>query len=271
MAKALIVVPTKGRIDKVGKHTLSWLINAPFDWILLVEPQEADLFRYFYKENVISHLLVLPKNDMGLGYALKFIKNYAITKGYDLVWKIDDDISAWGEWFNEEKRGTKARQHSAATFIRLVNDGIAIFESNPSVGAISYPYRNELFKYGCTLDKRLQTAYAIRPELWEILEDRGNFEDFIASIGVWKSGHSILRYGHVGIDGLDVGKTPGGFQCFERGNSSRITLEKLQVYWPDIVTRRVENRQWKQEPNLGKVQKPEKRNLILPCCHVTFV
>lgn len=265
--KPLIVVPTKNRIDRIGKYTLRWLVGCPFDWVLVVEPQEEALYRKFFTKEVTDHLLVLPKNNRGLGYALQHVKFYALTYKYDVVWKVDDDVVSWGAWFAEGQRGKKNRASSQATFIHLVNDGLQILQNNPKIGAISYPYRGEMFNYGCTMNKRTQTCYAVRTEDWVIVDDTGNFEDFIVSIGVWKNHKHVLRYSHTGIDALKVGGNPGGFQSYERGLSSKVTMQKIMATWPDIVARTVENRAWTEEPDMRKIEKPVKMTPKLPCCN----
>ena len=59
------------------------------DYKIVVEPQDYKLYGAVYSE---KNLLLLDKNDMGLGYSRAFIKKYAEKNNEKYHWQMDDDL-----------------------------------------------------------------------------------------------------------------------------------------------------------------------------------
>ena len=85
--KYTIYIPSKGRPNC---STPKLLENTKY--YLVVEPQDKKAYIENFGKNKV---LVLNKNNKGLWYARKWIKNYSTKKGEKYHWQIDDDIRAF--------------------------------------------------------------------------------------------------------------------------------------------------------------------------------
>jgi len=85
--KYKIYIPTKGRYNRL--LTADYLVKNGIDFSLVVEKDEADLYREKYPNNIIE----LPGNDYGgVYFARNFIKKLSIESGEKRHWQLDDDI-----------------------------------------------------------------------------------------------------------------------------------------------------------------------------------
>lgn len=252
--KLLIAVPSKGRADKIIKHTMRWLPRVGFDVKVFVEPQEYNQYlerlnhgdyenrTHFPPESLIN----IGENDQGLGFAMKFIKQYALDNAYDLVFKMDDDVLR----FNARGKN-KPDDEMVMDFAGMVGVCRKTMGEYPDVGAIGFGYRNELRdpKRWVLINGRLQTCYIIRTDL---MQD-GTFdamEDFAQYVLLRKANKVTLRYGLLGIDCADVGKNKGGHQMFDRGAKVEADIAKLKEIHPAIQFKKVDGKDWAYEPVL---------------------
>lgn len=231
------------------------------DWILAVEPQESKLYQKFFPQWV-DHLLILPENNKGLTYSLMAIKEYAIVNGYDLVFKIDDDMKGW--YGKERKSGNTDK-----AFIRGLKaceekmgavESIGVFEKEktallPLVGAIGFPYSNQMFEVGEEWGERgrLQTCYLIRPWEWYLNPKMKDNDDFSAFIYLRFSGKRALRYNWLGMIVKPVAKNPGGLQMFNRRETMVESNALLRQEFPLLKFRKVEGKPWDEEPDMRSV------------------
>lgn len=249
--KILLAVPTKGRVDTIGKDTLSWLPKVAEvvgkDWILAVEPQEAKLYEKFYpqwKEN----LLVLKENNKGLTYSLINIKEYALERGYELVFKIDDDLRGW--YGKERKSGNTMRAFSHG----LTACELALF-CDKELGGISFPYSNQMFEVTKDWNERgrFQTCYLVRPERWYLNPKMKDNDDFSAFIWLRFNNFKVFRYNFLGMVVKPVAKNPGGLQMFNRKETMIESNALLRQDFPLLKFRKVEGKPWDEEPDMRSV------------------
>lgn len=253
--KILIAVPSKNRVQGLKKNTLSWLKHSKYDWKVFVEPQDETSYAEVVDKN---KTVVLDQNDQGLGYAKKAIKAYAEDNNYDLIFKVDDDITAWRNIANRGKKGSKTRhpttkEEYAEIFDKIISDSLEIFNRYPEMGGVSLPYGNQMLavKKWTHLNARLQTAYITRTELF-IPETGGRyhvFEDFATYMWIRKKGFKTLRYGLTGIDCEQVGSNAGGHQDFDRLAEAKREAEELRKIYPALQFKEVD-KPWEIEPRL---------------------
>lgn len=250
--RTLLAVPTKGRIDTIGKDTLAWLPAAAKkmerDWILAVEPQEAKLYEKFYpqwKEN----LLILPENNKGLTYSLIKIKEYAIAHSYEAVFKIDDDMRGW-----------YGRERKSGNTLKAFTRGLGACEemllrASTGIMAVSFPYSNHMFEVEKEWSERgrLQTCYLIRPEWWYLNPKMKDNDDFSAFISLRFQGFEVFRYNWLGMVCKPVAKNPGGLQMFNRRDTMIESNAILRQEFPDLKFRKVEGKPWDEEPDMRSV------------------
>ena len=252
--KLLIAVLSKGRAEKIIKHTMRWLPRTGFDVRVFVEPQEYNQYlerlNHGDYENRThfppEHLINIGENDKGLSFVKGFIKQYALDNGYALVFKMDDDVLR----FNSRGKN-KPDDEMVMEFAGMVGTCRKTMGEYPDVGAIGFGYRNELHekKRWTLINARLQTCYLIRTEL---LQDGFNTtEDFAQYLYIRSLNKVTLRYGLLGIDCADVGKNKGGLQMFDRQAQFEEEAERLKEIYPAVQFKKVEGKSWLYEPILA--------------------
>lgn len=251
--KLLIAIPSKGRSDTIFKHTLRWVVRTGFDVKVFVEPQEIEAYREGARDANYQHRLAIAddnfidigQNDQGLGYCKGFIKDYAIKNGYDLVFKMDDDVMR----FNGRGRN-KPDDLMIIEFAEMVGKCRVTFGKYPDVAAIGFPYRGELYepKEWSLINARLQTCYIIRPEY--IQTGYNTMEDFANYVYIRSINKVTLRYGLLGMDCADVGANKGGHQMFNREAQMEEELPKLREIYPALRFKTVKGKNWTMEPVL---------------------
>lgn len=77
--------------------------NAGVDYLIVVEPQEYDLY---CKQLGSRHVLKLPFSNLGLGSypARNFCWEHAKAAGYKYHWLFDDNIQNWAKWINGKRK-----------------------------------------------------------------------------------------------------------------------------------------------------------------------
>lgn len=245
--KLLIAVPSKGRADSIIKRTMRWLPRTGFEVRVFVEPQDYEAYAKSldhgnYDNRVhfpAEHLINIGEDNKG------FIKQYALDNGFDLVFKMDDDILR----FNARGKN-KPDDAMVMDFAGMVGICRKTMGEYPDVGAIGFGYRNELRdpKRWVLLNGRLQTCYLIRTELLQ--DGFSALEDFAQYVALRKANKVTLRYGLLGIDCADVGKGKGGLQMFDRNALTDEEMNRLRDIHPSIQFKKVEGKSWQYEPVL---------------------
>lgn len=87
--KTLVIVPSKQRPEVFEKYTKPFITNLGLDSLLILEKEDYKNYNFYNK-------LELKESNQRLGYALLQGKKYAEKHGYDLIFKIDDDVKEIG-------------------------------------------------------------------------------------------------------------------------------------------------------------------------------
>jgi len=246
--KVLIAIPSKARVETLEKNAYQWIKHiSGIDWKIFVEPQDfVEYSHVFGFENVKD----IQADNRGLGYAKDFITSYAKSAGYDLIFKIDDDIRGFTDFRKKLKPEGTGRYLSA-----LIPQLAKCFNIQPELGAIAFPYAFEMYDRKLwEATKRIQTAYLIRTDLMYSNRAVSVFEDFVAGLHVLTQGKKILKYCLTGIDmGVKVGGGSGGHQMFDRHAQALKEVEELRKVYPPLCFRAVD-KPWKIEPDLRSVE-----------------
>lgn len=116
-----IFIPSKLRSG------LSKTIPQINDAIIVVEPQEYEVYKKTYPNKVLS----LPENNRGIIYARNFIKNYCDENKLGKYWQIDDDIT-----YTYIREGTKLTR---VDIVEAITKAQQIFiENGIALGSLEY-------------------------------------------------------------------------------------------------------------------------------------
>lgn len=247
--KTLVAIPSKNRADILAKNAWQWIQYLPLDWKIFVEPQDYNLYCYrFGSECVVQ----LPDNNQGLGYAKNFIKNYALQNNYSHIYKMDDDVKG----FTKMRTTLKDPQEIAKQFMENHILFTNYFEKFPSLGAISFPYSNELYDLSQKFvkTKRIQTAYYVKTEFFAVDPAINVFEDFATGINILRNNQIIMKYCYSGIQlGIKVGGGTGGHQDYDRKIQAYKEVELLRNIYPPLRFKPV-NKPWQIEPDIRSIK-----------------
>ena len=98
----VVYVPSRGRPDNVVKLAKAWagMQGDEYELIFVVEPQDCDRYQNalqlisdkLFHRNFSTTVLALPADNMGIGYARKYIVDHADFMGHESIFLSDDDI-----------------------------------------------------------------------------------------------------------------------------------------------------------------------------------
>lgn len=225
--RCLVIIPSKARPDNIKKYTIPFMQRLGLDYRIFIEPQDENNYKQY------QSVVILPSNNQGLGYSTMYAKKYANDNGYDLIFKIDDDVKSIGEIEKD------------------INKIIQSFKI-PKVGAVVFPYDFEFYakteKLFSRINKRIQTCYIIRTSIYEPRQDVSTFEDFYEYLILRQKQYDTLYCSKHLIKCSPVGKGNGGLQVFDR---SEMALKEIQIFKsidPTIQVIEKPDRPWKYEP-----------------------
>lgn len=249
--KTLVAIPSKNRIDILKANALKWLEHIEADWKVFVEPQDYRNYVPFLASHseAPTHIVALMENNRGLGYSKQSIKDYAKAHGYDLIFKVDDDISGWTD-FRKVLKG----KEGAAQFNKNLKEIVEAFEKHPQLAVVSFPYSFQMFEeFQFKKTKRVQTAYITRVEDFHADPAISVFEDFSVGLNAIVQGKLVLYYGSGISMGVKVGGGEGGHQSFDRQERAMKEIEELRKIYPPLGFRKVD-KIWGYEPDLKSVK-----------------
>lgn len=238
MSKMLIIMPSKQRAYNL--KTTKWLLKCELpegvDFKCICEPQE----KIHYKASLgLKNLIVMDKNDMGLGYALHYGHKYAKENGYDLCFHIDDDVSGF-----IDKRVKSC--YRVEVFENIVKDLKDEFENNPKLGLVRF-ISSRAFYFYKNLDKKFiiknQLAWGcyitrVTPEYYR--SEISNYSDTAAQLFFWRDGFYTLTYGKAGIN-VDVYSNTGGCQSRDRKIDAINAINELKKDFPNVCMKEANN------------------------------
>lgn len=227
-SRVLIAVPSKCRYDRILNHTGSWLLKPHgVDFRVFVEPSEVVLYsKVIPKQNLVN----IGQNDQGFYFVLNCIGQYAKAKGYEYVWKIDDDCNGFSLWPEKDP---------VESMLSVLDDIIPDMDADPSVGAVRFIHkriwlfdkRNVEKKYSHR-NQPIWSSAIYRTACYPVLPaEVRELTDTIHSLILWKNGFDTLTYRKCGMT-IQQKTGKGGFQCFDRADNISRTLAYLKEAFP---------------------------------------
>jgi hypothetical protein len=224
--KCLVFIPSKGRTENITKFVLPFMSRLKLDYKIFVEPQDASRYKF-------SNVEVIGENDKGLGYSTLCAKAYATANGYDLMFRVDDDVKGIGAIEND------------------ISKILAAFKFE-KVGAVVFPYSFEFYskseKLFTRVNKRSQTCYIIRTSLFRPSEKVSTFDDFYQYLLLRTDGYDTLLCSRHLIECAPVGKGAGGLQSFNREELAKKEIAIFRAIDPSIEVITKLDKPWKYEP-----------------------
>lgn len=246
--KFLVAIPSKNRLETLTKFTWAWAKLLDFDVRVFVEPQDEELYLSAIPR---ANLVNIGANNMGLGFAKKYIQSYAKENGYELVFKLDDDTKS----FTDVRKGL-SQEESARFMNTMLPTMILMFQEKKNLGAIAFPYSFQMFDVSQAFSpaKKMQSSYLVRTDLLCSPYEFSVFEDF--SVGLWclTKGYKILKFNLSGqVQGVAVGAGTGGIQDFNRGELVPKEAELLRKIYPPLNFKKVD-KPWGIEPDMRSIK-----------------
>ena len=238
--KVLLTIPSKARPYDLKSTILKWITSIKTEWRVFVEPDE---YKHYIltlpKKNVVN----IGKNNLGIGYVMNFIGEYAIQNGFDLICRIDDDCSGFiSKYFSDGKSG-----HSSEIIDKAIEDIKVDFENDDQLGAVRFlDPKNHIYEFIGKQRKythkncELFHGWIIRATtLQYINENIKHNDDVCLYLNTKKLGMFTLLYGRIGVQFKD-GTNKGGFQTLDRKNLTKETFEYLKKDFPLIQLKEID-------------------------------
>jgi len=190
----LVAIPSKSRPYDILKRTMKWITNSKYDFKVFVEPEEL---RYYIQTIGIDKVVCLDANNQGLGYAEKFIVDYAKEHSYELIFRLDDDVSHITH---------VTKMTDAEAFDKLIDDSIPYFQSEPKLGCVGFasdfyqgyllPKMRLLYEGGNMFIERnplICASFLIRTEAFKPSPEITSV-DIYMNLKLWESGYYGYSY-----------------------------------------------------------------------------
>jgi len=226
-----VYIISKGRYEKT--LTADNLENSNIDYLIVVEPQEYDLY---CKKLGVNRVLKLPFSNLGLGSypARNFCWEHAKSLGYKYHWLFDDNIQYWVKWVNGKR--TKITDIDSALFfveqftIKNNIDISGFEEPNFVVKIPKKPFKTNCHVYSAMLIKNNL------PYHWRLKYN----EDIDLCLQVLHNGGSTASCVYYMADKVSTAaKMKGGNQTeLYKGNDPKKNLLKakmIEAVWPQYA------------------------------------
>jgi hypothetical protein len=221
--KYTIYIASKGRPNNT---TATVLKSVGLDYKIVIEPQDYDSY---CKVHSPDKLVLLDKNDGGLRYARKFIKQYSRSANEEKHWEFDDDL----EKFFIRPRGTNKNivadpllcisivEHCMDMFSNVAISGICssayAFSKNYAVQKNRHVYQCVLYENSISVDANCACA----------------IEDWDHTFRVLGAGYCTLAFHHIMQQCTPTMKLPGGATTtVYAGNNRKLAYEEFIKLWP---------------------------------------
>lgn len=236
MNNILIAIPSKNRPENIKKYVLPFLSNYKCDYKIFIEKNNVDDYLKCLSKNQI---VILEKENKGLGYALEEIKKYAELNNYDFILKCDDDVKKIGNLYIDLEQIIKDISNSRV------------------VSCVVFPYKQQFYDINLNqlysaYNRRAQTCYIIKTKDFKPDYRFSCFEDLTILLYLVNQNKKTVFCCKHAIDCANVGENQGGHQSFDRKLISEKELKLLKILYPDIGIREKKGKSWNWEPKLTK-------------------
>ena len=222
--KLLLAIPSYNRPYDIAKHC-HWLKDFKYDYKVFVEEDQV----MYYEQSIGIDNIVQTPNGSGLMGQIVEIGRYATIKQYEIVFKMDDDMSL-------KKRST--RKHQIADVINEYVEKCLEQFKNEDVSLITCAKPME-YRYAKTegfIERKRPVYGNYMVRQWYLLfmdKDLLLFDDLWISVEVVKSRKKILTYTGA-YENAITHKNNGGLQSYDRDELGKRSYEVAKELYPQI-------------------------------------
>ena len=247
MNKYTVYIPSKGRADIA---TTPKLLEG-LKYYIVVEPQDYEDYKKYHDKD---RILVMDKNDMGVGYARNWIKKYSTETGDEFHWQMDDDMIRF-ELVNKGKKTTADTE----LVITKVEEFVERYEN---VDAASLSHNAFVFSKPKPFDINQMVAgvYMVRNNTIYEYSDFG--EDYDLSIQILENGRCTILFNAFCFHTKAIAKTKGGNYDWYMNDGKRKRTEFLMEKWKHLPIRIKYNKDGEPNTDTSKVWKSYTQPLI---------
>jgi len=224
--KVLVAIPSYNRPYDIEKRCGYWLKQLKdIDWRVFVRPDQ-----YMYYSQVIPEKHLVEIDVTSYRETINAIGSYAVQNGYDLVHRVDDDMSF-------KMLGKAKKEHSVMVYETLYKEIVEKFKSDPDLYGVSvskpmHHIRNKETKW-TRQNKALYGNQWLRPEILYLPTGIELFDDIYMTLLILDMGKKTLTYSGAYEDAV-VLKNSGGLQSINRNELSRKTISCMSIIFPDV-------------------------------------
>jgi hypothetical protein len=222
-----LYIPSKGRPQRDHSLTTSLLEQSELEFVLVVEPQDADAYAETYGR---ERLVELPFRDKGIAATRSWIKDHSIERGERRHWQLDDNLRRFCQ-FDRGARVTCTPALALSSLEQFVdryeNVAIAGFKNIAFGKWVKKPFQINQQVYCCVLVDNST------PHRW-----RGpGCEDTDYSIQVLTDGLCTVLINVFQIEKTATGKMKGGNTDAHYQDDGRLERARwLEREWPAMAT-----------------------------------
>jgi hypothetical protein len=226
LTRALVAIPSYYRPYDIERTTGHWLHKLPahIDWKVFVRKEQM-----MYYEQTIRFCNLVPIEATSFRTTVNAYAEYARKHEYDIVFRVDDDMS-----FKTRNYSRKEDVHLAFQYAydRIVQE----FDNDPKLGAVSickprpfYFHKSDSLWAG--ENKPLFGNHVMRTELIGMPEGVELMDDIWHSLVCREQGYTIRRFMGAYENAMSH-KNQGGMQTMDRNQATVDTIKVIAQHFP---------------------------------------
>jgi hypothetical protein len=224
--KVLVAIPSYNRPYEIEKKCGYWLKELiDIDWKVFVREEQ---FIFYSQVIPAEHLVRINVNTFR--ETINAIGQYAIENGYDLVHKIDDDMSFKKLGMSKRADCAKVYQETHTKIVqRFIEDenlyGLSVSKPMAHIRSKDLVFTRE--------NKALYGNYLLRAKVMAMPEGIELYDDVYFALEILRIGKKTLTYTGSYEDAVCY-KNGGGLQSINRNKIGVETIKVLQKYFPEV-------------------------------------
>ena len=227
-----IYIPSKGRAGQ--SKTIASLISEKINFIVFVEPQDAEAYATAYPK---TKLKVLDENDKGISYVRQAMLDNARKTKTDWFWMIDDDITQTFFVDPVQKKCTKCTFQKAMS---RAEEKICV--SSAAMGGLEYQQFAWSQQKPFVINSYCEVFVLINVERTRKVNYRMGCEgkedrDFVLQL--LSIGHKSMRTSWVAFSAPKNGSNKGGLHEAYASGFENHWSQKMVELWPGVCTHHV--------------------------------